>query len=295
MRAEAIIRRLVAPCNNKVHATRMQALVSACAAVVACGRLNLSSLGRTIRGQASPKHGIKRVDRLLSNPHLQSERWILWSTIASRIVGTVARPVIVLDWDQGHRRFLRDHGGGGSGWAGVAGLCGKSYGKMAQVTGRCFCDFFETSRWSCRSGRVQFWWADSQFQGPFLRAVRNQGWDYVVRIRGRIRLRALDGGFHGLNRKLFPLANREGPGVGPASQPRPPRRARHPSTHSRQATPSQEALVVESPSLWHSDDGYQGGQGTVAARDLPRYRRAACGEHRQDLCDPHADRRDVPR
>jgi hypothetical protein len=30
--------------------------------------------------------------------------------------------------------------------------------------------------------------------------------------------------------------------------------------------------VVESPSLWHADDGYQGGQGAVAACDLPRHR-----------------------
>ena len=44
-------------------------------------------LGPRYWGIAREKHNIKRADRLLSNPHLQSEREAMYRVLAQRLVG----------------------------------------------------------------------------------------------------------------------------------------------------------------------------------------------------------------
>ena len=56
-----------------LHKKRRESLLFAVNALIAGGRLSLSALGRSARGGVAPKHSIKRVDRLLGNPHLNHE------------------------------------------------------------------------------------------------------------------------------------------------------------------------------------------------------------------------------
>ncbi|MET1080000.1 MAG: IS4 family transposase, partial [Pseudomonas sp.] len=66
---------------RSVHARRLTALMCTVAALLHGRRLTLTGLGRAMPGTAYPKHAIKRVDRLLGNPHLQAERplfyWVM--------------------------------------------------------------------------------------------------------------------------------------------------------------------------------------------------------------------------
>ena len=56
------------------HAVRYQVLVAGVAALVRSQCLSLTAMGRAMGGAQLPKHGIKRIDRLLSNGHLYRER-----------------------------------------------------------------------------------------------------------------------------------------------------------------------------------------------------------------------------
>ncbi len=55
-------------------------------------QLSLTQLGRNISGAVAPKHNIKRIDRLLGNPHLHSDKG---STKAKKTVWQVSAAVLV--------------------------------------------------------------------------------------------------------------------------------------------------------------------------------------------------------
>jgi len=76
----------------------LAALAAAVEGLTLSEKLSVTGIGRSLRTRTRPKHSIKRVDRLLSNPHLQSDRWAIFRSIAHHLVGEVARPVILMDW-----------------------------------------------------------------------------------------------------------------------------------------------------------------------------------------------------
>lgn len=49
-------------------------------------------------GKAYPKHAIKRVDRLLGNRHLQTERSLFYWVMLRALLGSLKRPLILVDW-----------------------------------------------------------------------------------------------------------------------------------------------------------------------------------------------------
>ena len=81
-----------------IHATRLRVLWAAIDAVTRGGRLTLTGIGRTLRSQTTVKHTIKRVDRLLSNPHLHRDRALLYMALIQQMLGPQTCPVIVVDW-----------------------------------------------------------------------------------------------------------------------------------------------------------------------------------------------------
>ncbi len=60
-------------CPN-LHTKRLSSLMVASQSLLDGQQLSLTELGRNISGSVAPKHNIKRIDRLLGNNHLHSER-----------------------------------------------------------------------------------------------------------------------------------------------------------------------------------------------------------------------------
>ncbi len=60
--------------------------------------LSLTELGRSIRGTTSAKHSIKRMDRLLGNPHLANDRFALLRWHANNLCRHNPMPVVLVDW-----------------------------------------------------------------------------------------------------------------------------------------------------------------------------------------------------
>jgi hypothetical protein len=61
-------------------------------------KARVTSLGRHVTGTAFDKHKIKRMDRLLSNPHLYQERRNIYTALTHRLVKGLAEPIILIDW-----------------------------------------------------------------------------------------------------------------------------------------------------------------------------------------------------
>src|SRR5690348_13383193 len=98
MRAESILRRVVEPCLPVVHSKRLQSVVACSEAVIKAQKLTPAAIGRSLPGR--PKHGIKRVDRLLANTALHTQRWVIFRALAQHLLAGSVQPVVVVDWTQ---------------------------------------------------------------------------------------------------------------------------------------------------------------------------------------------------
>jgi hypothetical protein len=152
-------------------------------ALIRARRVSIAAIGRAVASRSRPKHGIKRVDRLLGNGHLRSERLRFFAAIAGRVLHKVEQPIIILDWTQvvgDHHRLVAAVPGEGRAlivYEEVHPV--KKLGNM-RVQER----FLRRLKAVIPDGAVPILVTDAGFQGPFFRAVIELGWDFVGRIRG---------------------------------------------------------------------------------------------------------------
>jgi hypothetical protein len=183
MRVGEMVRELVGSCSSVVHAVRVTAVTALVEGIIRGGRLSPATIGRVLPSGALPKHGIKRVDRLLGNPKMVGDRLLFFLAIAHRLLRGCTRPVILVDWTQaggGHEALVAAVPIGGRAlpiYVEVHPL--KKLGNAA-VEKRFLCALKAIIPTECRSVIV----TDAGFKGPFFQAVLDQGWDFLGRIRG---------------------------------------------------------------------------------------------------------------
>lgn len=86
--------------QNDVHAKRVLSLANATLGVIQAASLAVNTIGRAVavaRG-IDPKHGIKQVDRLLSNGKL--DVWHLFAQWVPYVLGQRTEAVVALDWTE---------------------------------------------------------------------------------------------------------------------------------------------------------------------------------------------------
>lgn len=192
MHVQPIVRHLLRSCREIVHVRRLLAVVSTVEAIVRAGRLTVAALGRVVPGRARPKHGIKRVDRLLSNGRLYRERLVYFAAMAHQVLGGERRPVVAVDWTAtGPRRALYAAVPIG-GRAVTIYLEVHPEAKLGnrRVQRRFLAALSQVLPTGCRPIVV----TDAGFHGPFFRDVVALGWDFVGRLRGTARYRPVGGG-----------------------------------------------------------------------------------------------------
>jgi len=81
-----------------VHKTRLSTLIDVSSSLLNNTALTLTSLGRHIKGKTKVKHKIKRVDRLLANPHVNNELFDLYEALCSSVFNGFKRMEISVDW-----------------------------------------------------------------------------------------------------------------------------------------------------------------------------------------------------
>ena len=95
MHALSIVQELIRSWCPQIHATRLTVLLAGVGAAVRARRLTLTEIGRGVVTKSQPKHAIKRIDRLLGNRHLASERLDLYRCLAHQVLGSVREPLII--------------------------------------------------------------------------------------------------------------------------------------------------------------------------------------------------------
>lgn len=207
MRVMSILRRVLRTCGEEIHAIRFAAMLALVSAIIRGRRLTLTAIGRALSGRSFPKHGIKRVDRLLSNWRMQAERWLCFQDIAQFLIGDCSTPVILMDWTKVTDGFHA--------LAAAVPIGGRALTIYEEVhkerrlgTPRVQDAFLRALRDVLPIGCRPIIVTDAGFQGPFFRSVMRLGWDFVGRIRGTAKMRATPGGAWRKVSDLYAMAAR---------------------------------------------------------------------------------------
>jgi hypothetical protein len=190
-----------------IHAARLRLVFTAAYALLRAGRISLTSIGRAIAVQTSHKHGIKRVDRLLGNERLWTERVVFFRAIARRVISTGSRPIVIVDWTSFNPKI----------WSLVAAVSfegraviiySEAHPISRYLKPAIHRRFLHRLRDVLPRGCAPIVVTDAGFRSPWMEQVVALGWDYVCRLRGLARLRESGTFLWRSLRSLFPSVGR---------------------------------------------------------------------------------------
>ncbi len=170
------------------HCKRALSLLKAVDSLLSGGKLSLTHLGRTRAGSALVKHQIKAVDRLLGNKHLHAEREGVYKSIAQTLLRGVRRPVLIVDWSdfELRREWLMLKAAVPIGGRAVT-IFEKAYPFSQYNSPRAHRAFLQELEQVLPTACRPIIITDAGFRGPWFREVASHGWDWIGRIRNRIK------------------------------------------------------------------------------------------------------------
>lgn len=187
MRVQSILLRVLKTCRGEIHEKRFAATLAVICGIVQGRRLSLTAVGRALGGGGTPKHDIKRVDRLLSNSRMQRERWLVFRDVARLLIGDCPRPVVLLDWtkvtDAFHALVAAVPIGGRA-----LTIYEEVHPEKKLGNARVQKAFLRALGNVLPPGSRPIIVTDAGFQGPFFRDVQRLGWDFVGRVRGTTKM-----------------------------------------------------------------------------------------------------------
>ncbi len=150
------------------------------------GRLSLTGLGRAGEGHTDEKHLVKKIDRLLGNVHLQQELPGIYNHVAGKLLERYKTPVVIVDWTPWRDGFHALTAG-----IPVGGKCLTFYAEVhaekklsnPQVER----NFLHMLKAILPAGTKPVVVTDGGFRTTWFDTVRELGWDYIGRIRGKVR------------------------------------------------------------------------------------------------------------
>jgi hypothetical protein len=150
--------------------------------------LSLTQLGRHRAGPAFTKHHIKAADRLLGNGHLHAERDAIYRAIARTLLAGIKRPLILVDWSDAdlRRRWLMIKAAVAAGGRAVS-VYEKVYPMKQYNSPKTHREFLLALKSILPDGCEPIIVTDAGFRGPWFKAVEAHGWDWVGRIRNKIK------------------------------------------------------------------------------------------------------------
>jgi Transposase DDE domain len=205
MRAESIVRQVVNPCLAVVHVKRLETVIACTEAVIKAEKLTPAAIGRSLPGR--PKHGIKRVDRLMANTALHTQRWTIFQALAHHLLADNPRPVVVVDWTQALGSFRA--------LVAAVPVGGRAITILVQVHPELKLGNSNVQRQFLRllarvvpASCCPVVVTDAGFHGPFFRDVTRLGWQYLGRIRGTATARRISGGQRVSKDAFYEMATR---------------------------------------------------------------------------------------
>lgn len=176
-----------------IHQKRLTILVLATHALLIGQRLSLTQLGRRLCSKALTKHKIKRIDRLLGNPHLHQERTAIYQFLCRELLKGQSQPVIIVDWsdltkERDYHLLRASVPVGGR----ALTLYEEAHPEQANNNHKVHVKFLNTLQSLLPEGCQPIVITDAGFRNPWFKAVLALRWDYVGRVRNRDLLKPIN-------------------------------------------------------------------------------------------------------
>lgn len=168
----------------EIHLSRLTCLMLAVRGLMAGRTLQLTAIGRHVPATTTEKHSIKRIDRLLSNVHLATERVHYYAWQARQLIGKKKHPVILVDFsdvDAARTRFILRAA------VAVGGRALPVYEEVhdSEYHPQRLSRFLDALRVVLPTGCRPVLVTDAGFRGTWRDMVSERGWYYVSRQRNR--------------------------------------------------------------------------------------------------------------
>jgi hypothetical protein len=194
MHAQAIIQDFLARECPAIHAKRRHCL-SLMTDAAQRSALSLVQMSKSVRSEASMRHRLKRVDRMLSNKHLAQERIGIYRALARRVLQHQTHVGIIVDWSDllvdNSQHVLRAavvaHGRAIVLYDEVHPT--ERYGKLA-VHRRFMATLRNVLPAHCQPVII----TDAGFRATWFKMLNELGFAWIGRIRNRDMVRMADGG-----------------------------------------------------------------------------------------------------
>ena len=185
-----VLHKTLSSTATPVHQIRCNALLAGVESLLNGAFLTVTALGRGVSSPALEKHNIKRMDRLLSNGHLQRERPLIYRALCHYLCASQPRPVIVIDWTdivEQERLLLIRAALAVNGRA--IPLYEAVYPLKKYNTPRTHQHFLRELKSLLPATCTPIIVTDAGFRGPWFRAVEQLQWDWIGRIRNCVNYR----------------------------------------------------------------------------------------------------------
>jgi len=173
-----------------VHQTRLKSLMKASETLVKANKLTLTALGRNLFGKAKTRSNIKKIDRLLGNPHLQLDRIAFYKQMGLHLITENSSPWIHIDWScicSVTNLYLLRASLSMPGRSIV--IYEASYPKKKENNHATHKLFLQQLKAILPVSVKPIIVTDAGFRGPWFAYIRELGWDFVGRLRHKNLLR----------------------------------------------------------------------------------------------------------
>ncbi|MCU7961408.1 IS4 family transposase [Shewanella sp. SW32] len=200
----------------EIHQKRLNTLMVACRALINADCLTLTHLGRHIDGTSThTKHSIKRMDRLLGNPHLHHERMAVYQWHAKWLLTAHTMPTILVDWsDMREGRELIALRASIAIKGRSITLYERTFPLIQQGTQTAHNQFLNELHKVLPDNITPLIVTDAGFRNPWFRKVEQLGWYWLGRVRGLSVYRPHPFGRQFSLKALYPKASRRAKHVG---------------------------------------------------------------------------------
>lgn len=188
MQVSTILHQLL---SLSIHKTRLKGLNPVISALIKSKKLQLSKLGRGLKGKSKERSGIRLIDKLLSNSFYQKESIVFYHAICRRVIGTNLSPDIIVDWSSIPNSQLKTKGGEHCVLRAVLPATGRGitlyeevHPKKKENNAKVHKQFLDRLHSLLPEGCRPCILSDAGFKNPWFKAVSALGWHYLGRVRG---------------------------------------------------------------------------------------------------------------
>lgn len=175
--------------KNTIHKARISLLERLISGTIKVKKLNLTALGRALEGEIQERSSIFKVDRFFRNAFFRKSenQQAIYKSIVHFLVAKKQRPKIIVDWSKFPnvdyyilRASLATPGR-------ALTLYEEVHPKKKENNAEVHEQFLDTLKTLLPEGCVPIVITDAGFKNPWFKKVIKLGWDYVGRVRGRVK------------------------------------------------------------------------------------------------------------